>query len=133
MGQKLPQVYMSVTAGAHGRIIADLSLAGRGTETCSFRTTLILFVAVGFSIHQNQHPDLIRRECLMALVIAILAMIAGLAGLFLSGTTLNKMQTANEKMTTEFRSEIKIIKNAIENKLSDLEERLSTVERNPNP
>ena len=69
----------------------------------------------------------------MALVIAILAMIAGLAGLFLSGTTLNKMQTANEKMTTEFRSEIKIIKTAIENKLSDLEERLSTVERNLSP
>ena len=69
----------------------------------------------------------------MALVVASLALIAGLAGLFLSGTTINKLETANEKLTNEFRSEIKVIKNAIENKLSDLEERLSNVEGNINP
>ncbi len=69
----------------------------------------------------------------MALVVASLALIAGLAGLFLSGTTINKLQTANDKLKTDFRSEIKVIKNAIENKLSDLEERLSNLEGNLSP
>ncbi len=69
----------------------------------------------------------------MALVIGILAMIAGLAGLFLSGSTLNKLQTANDKLKTDFRSEIKVIKNAVENKLVDLEERLGNLERNLSP
>ncbi len=69
----------------------------------------------------------------MALVIASLALIAGLAGLFLSGTTLNKLQTTNDKLKTDFRSEIKVIKTAIENKLGDLEERLSNIERNLSP
>lgn len=69
----------------------------------------------------------------MALVIGILAMIAGLAGLFLSGSTLNKLQTSNDKLKTDFRSEIKVIKNALENKLVDLEERLGNLERNLSP